>query len=172
MTTLPTRRLNSRVPRDLVTICDSVQQRIRAPLCLRNALASDLERFLNDHPIQARRISALERGWRWCRRNPALATLGTFVAVLLLAVATVSSISSVRLGAELKQREQAQSAERDARQTAQLHLWDAYLAEVRARTASRQLGHRFAALETVDRAVPYWTKSTRKRTAVAVRDRR
>src|SRR5262249_22725545 len=102
--------------------------------------------------IQARRSSAFERSWRWCRRNPALATLGTAVGMLLLTVAIVSSISSVRLGAALKRREQAQIAEREAKQTAQLHLWDAYLAEVNARTASRQLGHRFASLETVERA--------------------
>jgi serine/threonine protein kinase len=88
------RRINPRVPRDLVTICDkclSKEPGRRYPSA--GALASDLEWFLNDRPIQARRISALERGWRWCRRNPALATLGTSVAVLLLAVATVSSIS-------------------------------------------------------------------------------
>lgn len=147
------RRLNPRVPRDLVTICEKCLS--KEPGCRyasAGALASDLERFLNDRPIQARRISVLERGWRWCRRNPALATLGSFVGMLLLAVATVSSISSVRLGTELKERERAQSAEHDAKQTAQLRLWDAYLAEVRARTASRQLGHRFAALETVERA--------------------
>lgn len=147
------RRLNPSVPPDLVTICDKCLSKEPARrYASAGALASDLEHFLNDRPIQARRINAFERGWRWCRRNPAPATLGTFVVLLLLAVATVSSISSLRLGAELKQRVQAQSAERDARQTAQLHLWDAYLAEVRARIVSRQLGHRFAALETVDRA--------------------
>jgi serine/threonine protein kinase/WD40 repeat protein len=147
------RRLNPQVPRDLATICEKcLSKEPRSRYASAGGLASDLERFLNDRPIQARRISALERGWRWCRRNRALATLGTFVGVLLLAVATVSSLSSVRLGIELKQREQAQGAEREAKQTAQLRLWDAYLAEVKARTVSRQLGHRFAALETVDRA--------------------
>jgi eukaryotic-like serine/threonine-protein kinase len=147
------RRLNPRVPRDLVTICvKCLSKETGRRYASAGALASDLERFLNDRPIQARRTGVLERGWRWCRRNPALAMLGTSVAVLLLAVAAVSSISSLRLGTELKQRKQAQSAERDAKQTAQLRLWDAYLAEVKARTASRQLGHRFAALETVDRA--------------------
>jgi serine/threonine protein kinase/WD40 repeat protein len=147
------RRLNPRVSRDLVTICDKcLSKEPGSRYVSAGALASDLERFLNDRPIQARRNNAWERSWRWCRRNPALATLGTVVVVLLLAVATVSSISSVRLTAELKQREQAQIAERNARQSEQLHLWDAYLAEVRARTVSRQVGHRFAALETVDRA--------------------
>lgn len=147
------RQLNPRVSRDVATICEKcLSKEPGHRYASAGALASDLERFLKDRPIQARRISALERGWRWCRRNPALATLGSSVAMLLLVVATVSLISSVRLGTELKKREKAQSAEREAKQTAQLRLWDAYLAEVRARTASRQLGHRFAALETVERA--------------------
>lgn len=147
------RRLKPRVSRDLATIGDKcLAKEPNRRYASAGDLASDLERYLNDRPIQARRTGGLERGWRWCRRNPALALLGSVVGVLLLAVAIVSSVSSVRLAAELKRREQAQLSERDAIQTAQLRLWDAYLAEVGARTASRQLGRRFASLAIVERA--------------------
>ena len=44
-------------------------------------LADELRRFLNDEPIHARPIGPTARLWRWCRRKPALATLGTIVLV-------------------------------------------------------------------------------------------
>jgi tetratricopeptide (TPR) repeat protein/tRNA A-37 threonylcarbamoyl transferase component Bud32 len=73
---VPPARLNPKVPRDLETIClkclhkDSQRRYADA-----GALADDLRRFLEKRPIRARRISRLERGWRWCRRNPAGAAL-------------------------------------------------------------------------------------------------
>src|SRR5262245_16752647 len=149
---LPARH-RPRLPRDLVTIvtrCLQKEPRLRYGSAAE--LADDLERFLGDRPVHARRTSALERSWRWCRRNPAVALLFTSVAVLLAAVAAVSSISSIRLSAQLQRTQQAEDAQRTAKQTAQLHLWDAYLAEISAQTAGRHLGRRFAALETSKRA--------------------
>src|SRR5262245_19857514 len=146
-------RHQPRLPRDLVTIvtrCLLKEPRLRYGSAAE--LADDLQRFLGDRPVRARRTSAAERGWRWCRRNPAVALLFTSVAVLLAAVAAVSSISSIRLSAQLQRTQQAEDAQRTAKQTAQLHLWDAYLAEISAQTAGRHLGRRFAALETSERA--------------------
>jgi WD40 repeat protein/tetratricopeptide (TPR) repeat protein/predicted Ser/Thr protein kinase len=48
------------------------------------ALAEDLRRYLDGRPIQARPVSRLERTWRWCRRNPALAGLIAAVVLLLI----------------------------------------------------------------------------------------
>ncbi len=141
------------LPRDLATICSKCLERAptrRYPSAL--ALAEDLQRFLTDRPIEARPATSLERGWRWCRRNPALAgSLGS-VALLLLAVSIVSTWYSGKLSRQLEITMQAELAERAANEAAQLRLWDAYLAEIAARNASRQLGQRFAALETIDRA--------------------
>ena len=48
------------------------------------ALAEDLQRFLDDKPIRARRITAGEQAWRWARRNPLVTSLAAGLLVALL----------------------------------------------------------------------------------------
>ena len=51
-------------------------------------MAEDLRRFLDRKPIQARRVSHLERAWRWSRRNPVVVGGLTFIALLMVLVST------------------------------------------------------------------------------------
>lgn len=83
--------LRSGVPRDLITICNRCLDK-RADRRFRSArdLADDLQRFLNGEPIQSRRVSSVERTWRWAKRRPATAvacllglTLATSIPFLL-----------------------------------------------------------------------------------------
>src|SRR5262249_53550123 len=78
------RKLNKGVPRDLETvvlkaIARDPAHRYQTP----RALAEDLQRFIEDRPIRARRTSTRERFWRWCRRNPAVASLIALLSVVL-----------------------------------------------------------------------------------------
>src|SRR5262245_40331587 len=75
-----------RIPRDLETIVlKALAKEPDRRYATAQALADDLRRFLDDAPIQARRASLLERGWRWCRRNPSIA-LTSAAAVLALLI--------------------------------------------------------------------------------------
>ena len=67
-------------------------------------------------------------------------------------MAIVSTWYSGRLSHQLAQTKVAEKAKQQASESAQLRLWNAYLAEIAARTANRRIGERTAALETVDRA--------------------
>ena len=66
------------------------------------ALAEDLQRYLEDRPITARPVSILERLWRWCRRNPAVAVPSCAATVFLIAIAVVATIGSVRTNRALE----------------------------------------------------------------------
>jgi eukaryotic-like serine/threonine-protein kinase len=95
---LSPRALNPSVPLDLETIClkclekDSAQRYATA-----RDLADELARFRSGEPIRARPVSALEKGWRWCRRNPVLAAMTVLATVLLIALALGSWIATWRI---------------------------------------------------------------------------
>ncbi len=100
----PPRRLNSRVPRDLETICLKCLE--KDPLrryASASALGDELERFLDGRPIKAQAARWPERVVMWMRRRPVLAIL---VAVSVLAVVAFASglvWHTVELGQALEQ---------------------------------------------------------------------
>ena len=85
------------VPRDLETIVAKAMA--RDPVgryATAGLLAEDLRRFVEDRPIRARRVSAVERLSRWCRRNPAIAGSMGVAALALVAVAIMALFHAKR----------------------------------------------------------------------------
>jgi WD40 repeat protein len=77
--------VNRAVPRDLATIVHKAIDHDPARRYATAAdLAADLQRFLDDEPIQARRISGFERLARWSRRHPGVATSLAVIGLLVL----------------------------------------------------------------------------------------
>ena len=70
------RSLNNGIPHDLENnLLESSRQSAGPTLSILCASWRTTRRWLRDEPIQARRIGALGRGYRWVRRNPSLASM-------------------------------------------------------------------------------------------------
>ena len=99
------RQLNPAVDRDVETIClKSLSKSPARRYATASDLAEDLRRWLHGEPITARPVSRTERMMRWCRRNPMVSSLIATAAILLVAVAVVSTVSAVQLN-DLANRE-------------------------------------------------------------------
>ena len=102
------------IPRDLETIVlKAISHEADGRYQSAAEMADDLRCFLEDHPIRARRVSAVEHLSRWCHRNKALAGLAGTTLLLLVLVAVVASIGYVRtktaLHGEAQQRAKAEA---------------------------------------------------------------
>jgi serine/threonine protein kinase len=91
------RSVDPRIPRDLETIVlKAIDKDPRGRYSSAAALGEDLQRFVEDRPIRARRVSQAERLWRWARRNKGIASLLTLLAIVLLAGFAATSLLWVR----------------------------------------------------------------------------
>ena len=82
------RLINPRIARDLETIVlKCLEKSPRRRYASAAALADDLDRWLADLPIRARRVTLPQRTVLWARRRPAAAT---FAILAVLAAATVA----------------------------------------------------------------------------------
>src|SRR5205814_1060171 len=88
----PPSRSNPRVDRDLQTIClkcllKEPQRRYGSA----EALAEDVERYLKDEPIRARRPTLVQRVKRWARRHQTVMRAAGVVLALAMAALLVST---------------------------------------------------------------------------------
>jgi WD40 repeat protein/serine/threonine protein kinase len=149
------RQLNPAVPRDLETIvlkatARDPAHRYQTP----TELAEDLKRFIEDRPIRARRASARERVWRWCRRNPALAALTAAVQLTLVGLLVLGTWSHLRISEALADKEaqrlsalQAGAEAVRLRDAAVAETYRAQHSEMRSRRLARASGWRSQSLQ-------------------------
>jgi serine/threonine protein kinase len=108
------RRLDPAIPRELETIILKALAKNPADRYGTAAeLADDLQRFLDDQPILARRPTFLERAARWARRHKPV--VASAVVLLLMAVVALA-VSTVVIA-----REQAETEAALARERRQFH---------------------------------------------------
>jgi WD40 repeat protein/tetratricopeptide (TPR) repeat protein len=132
-------RLIPGLPRDADTIalkCLEKSPGRRYPSA--GALADDLRRFLDNEPITARPVSALERIVKYARRRPALAASFVIVHVLLAALLGLGIWSYAQIRASLDEAKRARDraealATSEARTRASAQLISARLAHQRGR---------------------------------------
>jgi WD40 repeat protein/serine/threonine protein kinase len=95
------------VARDLETIClKCLEKEPSSRYETAQDLRDELGRFLRHEPIEARPASQLEKGWRWCRRKPAIAALSATTFLLLVVLAIGSSIAFFRIKRERERSDQ------------------------------------------------------------------
>jgi len=98
------RKLNSRVPRDLETICLKCIEKEpdrRHPNA--GELADELRRHLRGETICSRPVGRLVRTWRWGKRQPLVASLSAAVVLTLLVGMVISTYFAVRASQNARQ---------------------------------------------------------------------
>jgi WD40 repeat protein/serine/threonine protein kinase/Flp pilus assembly protein TadD len=167
------RSVDPRIPRDLETIVlKAIDKDPKRRYVTADQLAQDLQRFIEDRPVLARRSSVMERTWRMCKRNPLASSLAAgLLLVLAIGLAGVTTQwlraeeNSIRARAQeaeavnarndaVLQRDQARQATQQLRTALDKIRSDAYILDIRE--ARRALDERNPARlrELLDRQRP------------------
>jgi WD40 repeat protein len=141
------RSLDSRIPRDLETIVlTAIAKDPKRRYQTAEAMAEDLHRFLAGEPIKARRTSQVERGWLWCKRHPAVASLLGVIAAMILLVIVGVIAKNAELSRALKDSQEANEA-------ANVRLWESLHDRARALRISGRPGQRLESLQSIREAM-------------------
>ncbi len=140
--------INPPVDKDLETICLKCLE--KDPLLRYGSaaeVAEELERWRAGEPILARAIGNGEKFWRWCKRNPRVAALGTATVLLLIISAVGANRAAWRIAIE---RDRAEQAHRGANR-----------ALVQLEAVNLERAEEFHAADNCVQALPYWALALR-----------
>ena len=133
------RTLDSRVPKDLDTICLKCLEKDPARrYATAGDLGDDLRNFMGGRPIAARRIGAAGKTLKSARRNRAIALLLSATMITLVAATLISSYFAWRAAQNAAEKTDA--------------LYDSTMQEMRLTRAARQEGYGEKIYELIDRA--------------------
>jgi serine/threonine protein kinase/WD40 repeat protein len=157
---VPPRQIDGRISRDLETIVlKSLAKDPKDRFAAADELTGELRRFLENRPIRSRPISAYERLWRWCKRNPGLAAANIIAAVLTTVLAIVSTVAAWtyreqrnRIDHNLTRITASEAGLRRARTETREELFKALLDRARAERFSHRMGQRFDSLNALEQA--------------------
>ena len=129
-------------PHDLETIClKCLEKEPARRYQTAQELADELSRFLRDEPIEARPVTRFEQAWRWCRRKPALASLGASL-VLVFTLGFSGTLWQWR-----QERSQTAPARRANRERADQNLYDSDMSLAQHAWDDGDLGRTLSLLE-------------------------
>lgn len=124
------------------------------------ALADDLNRFLEQRPVRARRTALPGRLLRWCRRNRRVAALALTLVVVLLCAGVASFVGMLQFRAQAvslaEQQDllvQRQAELRSANERVSRNLFRSLVNESQARRLSQRPGQRVGSLSGIQSAV-------------------
>src|SRR5262249_5160316 len=157
---MPPSKVDRHIPRDLETII--LKALAKEPADRFGSaveMGEELQRFLDNRPIQSRPASAVGRGVRWCKRNPLPAALLVVAGALTLTVAIISTGAAVtlrrerdRIGVERTKALTALRRSAEAERARTEELGRSYLAQSRAWRYSGLAGRRRRSLDALAEA--------------------
>jgi serine/threonine protein kinase len=111
----PPRQHDRAIPAELETIVlKALEKNPAERYATAQELADDLQRYLNDEPIRARRPTVLHRVRKWARRHRSLVvTVTSAVMILLVSAVVILAFSNVRINQEKGQKEAQQQRAQD-----------------------------------------------------------
>lgn len=153
-------KINTKIPRDLETIIlKCIEREPAARYRSAHDVALDLQLFLADHPIQARRTTLVEQTWRWCRRNPAISAMVMCIACLLLALIVGVGMFAIRtkeysddLFVKQQSAERAGKSERLAHLESKKNLYESLFQQAQSERRNQLSGRSEKSLSAIHNA--------------------